>query len=139
MLAISFVYCCLRFLRSFIKIFSIKLKGSLCVKITIHLATLEVGLYLRRTRGKSYIVLGGRADTFQIAEETLAVGVGQSGVTFESISVFHKQCVLHMSSQKPRTSLLAQTQAGIGITQLDNVTRLQCLKTQAPSSPSCPC
>lgn len=97
MLAISFVYCCLRFLRSFIKIFSIKLKRSLCVKITIHLATLEVGLYLRRTRGKSYIVLGDRADTFQIAEETLAAGGGgQSGVTFEYISVFHKQCVLHM-------------------------------------------
>lgn len=78
MLAITFVYCCLRFLRSFIKIFSIKLKGSLCVKITIHLATLEVGRYLRRTRAKSYIVLGDRADTFQIAEETLAAGAGRA-------------------------------------------------------------
>lgn len=62
----------------------------------------------------TYIVLGDRADTSQI----VGGGGGQSGGTFEYISIFHKQ---RMSSQKPRTSLLARRQAGVGILQLDNV------------------
>lgn len=87
--------------------------------LNIHLATLEVGLYLRRTRGKSFNSdlhsTRRQSRHFPDSQGNIGRGGGQSGGTFEYIFIFHKQCMLSMffskkSSQKPRTSLLAQKQ-----------------------------